>query len=89
MKPFIKDPDAVLDYEWDWARWLDSDTIVSHEVFPIGAGITVDSHTATLTSVTAFVSGGTVGVLYGLTCRVVTAGGRTDDRTINILIRGR
>lgn len=27
---YIKDPNAVLDYQWDWSAWLpDDDTIAS------------------------------------------------------------
>ena len=29
---FTKDPDAVLDYEFDWSAWLGTDTIATHTV---------------------------------------------------------
>lgn len=84
---YIKDPDAVLDYVWNWASWLpDGDTIASATV-TADSGLTVDSDSATTTAVTAWLSGGTVGQSYGVTCRIVTADGRTDDRTIKILVR--
>lgn len=88
MKPYIKDPDAVLDYQWDWTRWLDGDTIETHDILPV-EGISVDRDTATDSTVTAWISGGAVGLLYAVTCRITTASGRTDDRTINIVIRPR
>lgn len=87
--PFIKDPDAVLDFSWDWSDWLSpiSDTIAS-QTFQL-SGITKDSHSQIGGVVTAFLSGGTAGALATATCRIVTAGGRTDDRTIYIRIKER
>lgn len=81
----IKDPDAVKDYKFDCSLWLDSDTIASHSV-TVPAGITLDSSANDSTSVTAWLSGGTAGSSYRITCRVVTAGGRTDDVTVTIMV---
>ena len=85
---FVKDPDAVLDYEWNWAEWLDGDTIASHTV-TCDTGITLDSHSATTTAVTGWFSGGTAGVTYSATCHVVTAAGRKEDRTIQFIMEPR
>ena len=85
---FVKDPDAVLDYEWDWAAWLGADTIASHTV-TAATGLTVDSSEATTTAVTAWLSGGSVGMSYAVTCHVVTAAGREDDRTVTVTVMER
>lgn len=84
---FTKDPDAVLDYRWDWSDWLTAitDTIESVTFVPED-GITVDSSSHTDTTATAWISGGTAGSSYTVTCRIVTAGGRTDDRTCSFRI---
>ncbi len=84
---FTKDPDAVLDYLWDWSEWLTAvgDTIDTVTFLP-DTGITVESFTHTGTSATAWISGGTAGSSYSVTCRVMTAGGRTDDRTATFKI---
>lgn len=87
METFIKDPDAVLDYQFDWSTWLDSDTISSYTVTV--SGVTLDSDSNTTTAVTAWVSGGTQGSTATIQCRIVTAGGRTDDRTINLVINSK
>ena len=87
-RSFVKDPDAVLDYEWDWAAWLGADTIASHTV-TASAGLTVDSTEATDTAVTVWLSGGTVGQTYSVTCHVVTAAGREDDRTVTVTVMER
>jgi len=84
---YIKDPDAVLDYQWDWATWLPTGDTIASATVTSDIGLTVDSDSNTATAVTAWLSGGTVGESYDVTCRVVTADGRTDDRTITLLIR--
>lgn len=87
FKKFTKDPDAVLDYEWDWSDWLTAitDTITSVTFVP-DTGIVVNSSSHTATAAIAWISGGTAGTSYNVTCRIVTAGGRTDDRTATFKI---
>lgn len=88
-KPVIKkDPNSVLDYTANFASWLTqiSDTIVNAVVAQVTGGLVVQSVSFTTTTVTAWLSGGTLTVPGGeyasATFRVTTAGGRTDDRTI-------
>lgn len=98
-KPSIfKDPNAVLDYTWDWTAWLASasdptDTIVSKvlSVVSPAEGVVVDSSAIVGASkmVTAWISGGNAGKTVQVTCRITTAGGRTDDRSIYLKIRER
>jgi len=85
---FLKDPNAVLDYQVDWSDWLDEDTI-SSSAWTVPDGITKDSDTTTTTTTTIWLSGGTAGTEYTLVNRIVTAGGRTEDRTITILCQER
>jgi hypothetical protein len=80
---FYKDPDAVLDYAFDWAdEWLEDDTIASYSI-NVPTGITVDSDSDTAGVVTVWLSGGTAGESYTVTCRVVTDAGRTDDKSMH------
>lgn len=90
MTIYRKDPNATLDYTVDWAEWLApiADTIASVVWVP-SAGLVVVSASNTETAATAFVSGGTVNAQESLTCRITTAGGRTDDRTITFRITER
>jgi len=81
IQQFKKDPDATLDYTIDWSTWLGADTISTSE-WTVASGITEGTATATTTATTIWLSGGTAGVSYALTNQIVTAGGRTDDRTI-------
>ena len=83
----LKDPQAKLDYVWDWAAWLIdiSDTISSH-LITVETGITLDSSAIMASTVVAFISGGTVGATNKATCRITTAGGRIEERSIYIKI---
>ena len=88
---YVKDPDAVLDWKWDWSDWLaTSETITSWTVTP-DTGVTVDSSaiTDTSTSVTAWLSGGTAGNKYRVACLITTSAGRTDERSITIKVQPR
>lgn len=89
MKTFTKDPDATLDYVWDWTDWLGNDTISSFTVTP-PTDITVEGTPTQLDGVvTAFLSGGTLNKSYIVVCEVITDGGRTDDRSIRLTIKQR
>ena len=90
-KKFLKDPDAVLDYKFDWSDWLDDgEAILSHSITET-TGITIDSDSMTdaSTSVTVWLSGGESGASYSVTCHVVTSDGRQDDRSITIVVGDR
>jgi len=97
---FMKDPDATLDYKFDWkaltngtgtSDWLQSGETISSHTIDADSGITVDSSaiTDTNTSVTAWLSGGTADVDYAVRCEIVTSSARTDERTMTIQCRQR
>lgn len=93
-KPTIlKDPNAVLDYTLDWSEWLEplTDTIASVNVAV--SGVTLDHTTNNGTSVTIWISGGTVGTRGEARVRITTVGTgarpRTDDRTVFFKIKER
>lgn len=89
MTSYVKDPDAVLDYQLDWSAWLpDGDTIVT-STWIVQDGIVKDSDSHTDTAATVWLSGGTLGTTYAVTNRISTVEGRTDDRTIRITVRDR
>lgn len=86
-----KDPDAHLDYGFDWADWLDGDTISSSSWIIEGPDevLTQDNpgHDDTTTSV--WLAGGTLDEDYILTNRVTSAANRVDDRSYKVCIRAR
>ncbi len=89
-----KDPNALLDYTWDWGPWLAKvgDAIASYEVaidVAPDSSLVVDSHARDAGVVTAWLRGGTVGQVYVVRCRITTNAGRTDDRSFMVEIASR
>ena len=79
----IKDPDAVLDYTFDWVEWLAGDAIMSYTI-TVPSGITKNSDSeVSAGKIQMFLSGGTAGVTYPIACKISTAT-RTDERTMQI-----
>lgn len=84
-----KDPDSTLDYEWDLAAWLApvSDTIGT-VAWEFGGGLELDTTkpsggvVVAAGLITAWIKGGTVGAKAYARCRVTTAAGRVDDKTL-------
>ena len=86
---FVKDPDAILDWHFDWVNWLAAGETISTSTFITTAGITVTSNSSTATNTTVWLSGGTPGQPYRITNRIVTTAGRTDDRSVTIRVKDR
>ena len=90
-KVFTKDPDAVLDYKFDWSSWLATGETITSRTVTVDAGLTNDSDSITDSgaSVTVWLSGGTANKNYAVACKITTDGGRTDERTDTIHVRQR
>lgn len=86
---WVKDPDAVLDWKFDWSSWLAATETISSSVMVVSAGITLDSQSNTTTTATAWISGGTPGQPYRLSNKITTNQGRTDERSITIRVQNR
>lgn len=89
----IKDPNAVLDYGFNWRpegeEWLEEDETITSYVITVPTGITKDSDSESDGVVTVWLSGGTVGKWYDIACKITTSAGRTDERTLSIQIQER
>lgn len=90
------DPQAKLDYTWDWTDWLGDDTIISAAVTArVEEGrdpadvVTIDDIWPSSKTITAWISGGVHGTPCAVTCRITTTAGRIDDRTIRLRVRDR
>lgn len=90
-RPWIyKDPAALLHYTEDWSAWLapfedEIDTIA----WTVPDGITQASASASSSSATIWLDGGTHGRDYELRCAIETVGGRKDVRSFRIKCRTR
>jgi hypothetical protein len=80
-----KDPDDVLDYEFDWTSKLYGDTIHS-STWIVPAPLTKNSDSHTDGKVTIWLSGGTEGATYKLK-NLVTTRGRTMVQTFKLPLK--
>jgi hypothetical protein len=86
---FIKDPDSIEDFAFNWVMDLDGDTIQS-STFSLPDGLTEVSSTNDVSLTQIFLSGGDAGRTYRVVNRIVTTpGGRTLDKTMRIYVRER
>lgn len=93
---FTKDPDAVLDYHFDWTLWMANGDSIVNSVFIVTPGIVAGTGangapnaSFTTTNTTVWLFGGSSGQPYVVTNRITTAQGRTDDRSITIRVQNR
>lgn len=91
---FVKDPDAILDYAFDWnnedkGQWLQTGETISSHTVTVETGLTKDSDSETGGIVTVWLSGGALGESYLVGCKIITNLGRTDERSAKIIINER
>jgi hypothetical protein len=84
FKDHKKDPDATLDWIFDWNLWLGETETISEVEFVVDPGITVTNSGHTQKTATVWLSGGTEGQVYRVTCRITTDEGRIDDRSFTL-----
>lgn len=90
MISMVKDPDAVLDFSFDWgSKWLTEGETITEVFVDVEESLNVDSVVQVGGLVTVWLSGGVTGENCALRCRVVTTSGRVDDRTMTIRVRER
>lgn len=92
----LKDPDAELDYMFDWTPYLTdiSDTLAGVDFImdPLDTTLTMVRSAFDSMHATVWVSGGTAPTdantpnQRSVTCRITTTGGRIDDRSVFLKI---
>lgn len=89
----LKDPSARLPFTVDWSAWLAAEDDTAQSVtWIVPAGLVKESNPPESLfegRATVWLSGGSSGAAYTVTCRLTTVGGRIDDRTVQISIRER
>lgn len=89
MTTYMKDPESLLDWSWNWSDWLETgETITSHTV-TVPTGLTLDASNEAAGVVTAWISGGTANNRYRVECKITTSEGRTDERSITLSVQER
>lgn len=85
-----KDPNAILDYVFDWSDWLDeNETIDSHQILVERGSVAVDRNDRDGAQITAWISGGENGETARVVCRITTNAGRVDDRSLWLSVEHR
>ena len=87
MKSYVKDPQGLVDYVFDWSLWLGATDTITLSTWVVEITLVKETESNTPTTTTIFISGGTVGKDHTLTNSITTLGGRKTDRTIIIRIR--
>lgn len=84
-----KDPNADLDYTFDWNDWFeegDTDEIVGYEIL-VPSELTLGTHSLSQGEVRYWISGGVPGTTYEIVCEIETLAGRTDQRTARLPVK--
>lgn len=89
--PLPKDPDAVLDYQFDWSLYLQpGESIVTSTFIVVGSdSLVLDNESIDGGFTTFWATGGVAGEAAQITNRITTNQGRTDDDTSTLRIRPR
>lgn len=88
LEKFIKQPADNLDYDIEYADWIDDgDSLASAVVVVSPTGLTVQSPVLVGTKFKLWVSGGTAGVSYKVTVTSTTTLGRIKQDEILIRVK--
>ena len=91
MRTVRQDPSSILDWGISWEPFLDKapgDALASASWSMTGPdnALTLANEDVQGTDVVVWISGGTVGATYTVTCHVVTVNGREDDASFRMRI---
>jgi len=89
---YTKDPDAELDYSFDWeTNWLAAGESISSHTITVQAGLTNEGDSEADGVVTVWLSGGTAGHTYEVSCLIETDSvpSRVDERSVTIICQER
>ena len=86
---FQKDPSAALDYTVDWQQWLPPQDRITAVTWTVTSGLTNASSSFSTSDATIWLTGGTDGTTYDVTCEITTLEGRIDDRTFRVEVVNR
>lgn len=84
-----KDPSEVLDYSIRWSKLLSSGETISTATWTVPSGLTNVSSVidSTHKDTTIWLSGGTSGQYYSISCQITTSASRTFERTATLGVK--
>lgn len=86
-RTFEKDPADKRDYGFDWSDWLDSGDTIFLTSWTVPSGLTEGAKDNGTLQSKIWLSGGTAGETYEVTCKVTTIGGRIREATFFVAVR--
>lgn len=96
LATFLKDPNAVLDYGFDWHLWLAEGETLTESTWILESDWDLEEDDASdhqndhdETTTVIWLRGGVGGTEYKVTNHIVTSEGREDDRTLTIKMKER
>lgn len=84
---FTKQPADKFDYDIDYTDWLTSGDNVQGAIVSGDAGITIDSTFINDPRIKIWLSGGTAGITYKVTCTMTSSDGRVRQDEFKIRIK--
>lgn len=85
-----KDPADVLDYSIDWSQRLTGGDTISGSTWTVPVTVTIVSNTYTNSVSTVWLAGGVVAAnAIAVKNQITTAGGRTMDQSVYLLIQNK
>lgn len=93
MTMMVKDPDARVDYMFDWGTAYPDGQAVVASVWAVvpdrGGGVMVDAAAHGPMQSTATLAGGIAGHVYRVTNRVTMSDGQIDERSMTVRVEER
>ena len=87
MDTFSKQPGETLDYDFDFTDWMPTGDAIASSVVTAESGVTLGTKISTDTVIKQFISGGTDGQKYKVTCKITTNDGRIKELELMLKIK--
>lgn len=84
--PPPKDPNATLDYGFDWTAWLQSGETITEATITVPSGISKTQQQIVGDVVVFWLAGGIPNNSYTIACEITTSQGRTDSRSFSLFV---
>ena len=85
-----KDPNADLDYGFDWTAWLGAANTITESTWVVPSASGLTAHSSSISTdgkvTTVWLKSGNVGGVFSATNHIKTAAGREDERSLRVTI---
>lgn len=85
-----KDPNADLDYGFDWTAWLGAADTITESTWVVASASGLITHSPSISTngkvTTVWLKSGNAGASYATTNHIKTAAGREDERSLRVTI---